>query len=424
MSGKPESNIYFVGLGHAPKDLGGNYISQAQKVALQDLISEIRVNVSSTSVLSLIDTDQEFRDEYQSMIKTQAEAELEDHELVDSWEDQYNYWVYYRLSRARWAEIQEEKRRNANMLALDFYDKGMKEAQEGNVSQAMRMYVRALISLSKYLGEPNQNQYKGNTIFLGNELYLALERLMNGIEIKVPETRYNINRRLEKGKSVPVQVLDAASGKPLEGIPLKAEFSLGSGLLHREYTTDDQGRAIVILTRIDSRENQQKIVIKPDVVRMAENGEPDLLLIKLLEKVSVPNRTITLDIMRPVVYMTSIETELGKESRRTMATNKLRHLLTDAGFTITDSRDEAELWLDLKAGSEEGPVSGSIYITYVNLSVSVQDLKRSREVYNTSLNQVRGYSLDYQRSSAEGFSKCLEILENEKVPELINAMLQ
>jgi hypothetical protein len=69
-------------------------------------------------------------------------------------------------------------------------------------------------------------------------------------------------------------------------------------------------------------------------------------------------------------------------------------------------------------------MSGSIYITYVTAVIKVITLKDGKEIYATTLDRIKGYSLDYVRSSQEAYNKSLETLEKEKMPELLNAILQ
>src|SRR6188508_151229 len=52
LSAKPPQDAYYIGIGHSVKDGTNNYIQAAKKSALDDKVSEIRVNISSTSVLS------------------------------------------------------------------------------------------------------------------------------------------------------------------------------------------------------------------------------------------------------------------------------------------------------------------------------------------------------------------------------------
>ena len=104
LSAKPQTGAYYVGIGHSTKGGTNNYVQEAKKSSLEDLVSEIKVNISSTSVLTQIDENKEFRDKYEQMIQTTAADEIEEFEAVDSWEDDKNYWVYYRLSKQRYRE--------------------------------------------------------------------------------------------------------------------------------------------------------------------------------------------------------------------------------------------------------------------------------------------------------------------------------
>src|SRR5688572_7834607 len=120
---EPFQDGYYTGIGHSTKDGNNNYIQAAKKSALDDLVSEIKVNVSSTSVLSTMEVDRKLQEQYEQIIKTTATDEIEEFELVDAWEDGSNYWVYYRLSIARYRQIKEEEKRNATILAKDYFKK-------------------------------------------------------------------------------------------------------------------------------------------------------------------------------------------------------------------------------------------------------------------------------------------------------------
>lgn len=118
LTAKPVQSGYFVGIGHSTKDGLNNYIQSAKKSALEDLVSEIKVNISSTSLLSQLDVNKEFQERYEQIIQTTAADEIEEFEQVEAWEDERNYWVYYRLSKQRYNEIKDQK--NAMPCRLDW----------------------------------------------------------------------------------------------------------------------------------------------------------------------------------------------------------------------------------------------------------------------------------------------------------------
>jgi hypothetical protein len=138
LSTKPYQDGYYTGIGHSTKDGSNNYIQAAKKSALDDLVSEIKVTVSSTSVLSQLDVNKEFSERYEQIIKTTAADEIEKFETVDAWEDENNYWIYYRLSIARYRQIKEEQKRNATLLATDYFKKGVASESNNEKLQAGR----------------------------------------------------------------------------------------------------------------------------------------------------------------------------------------------------------------------------------------------------------------------------------------------
>jgi hypothetical protein len=69
-------------------------------------------------------------------------------------------------------------------------------------------------------------------------------------------------------------------------------------------------------------------------------------------------------------------------------------------------------------------VSGSIYITYLTGVIKVTAMKEGKEIYATTLDRVKGYGLDYDKSSVDAYNKALESLEKERIKELLNTVLQ
>ena len=82
------------------------------------------------------------------------------------------------------------------------------------------------------------------------------------------------------------------------------------------------------------------------------------------------------------------------------------------------------MWVDNSSDSEKGAVSGNIHIAFVTSQIHVSTMKDNKEIYATTLDRIKGYSLDYDRSSQDAYNKSLDVLDKEKMPELLNAILQ
>ncbi|CAN5449580.1 hypothetical protein BH09BAC3_BH09BAC3_32780 [soil metagenome] len=421
---KPQTDQYYVGIGHGTKDGTSNYVQEAKKSALEDMISEIKVNISSSSLLTSIDQNKEFKDKYEQIIQTTAADEIQEFESVDSWEDPANYWIYYRLSKQRYREIKDNEKRDAVTLAFDFFNKAKESEKVNNSIQALGFYYQGFRAVEKYLAEPITVKFNDRDIILTNEIYASMQEILDNYQITTTPSQLSLNRRLAASNiSVMAKAIDKKGKAPLADLPLKAAFDKGSGDVFPTYKTDASGQAKILLTKIGSRDLEQTVGVSVDLLAFA--GQNPSEIFKLIStKMTVPKASILLAVQRPLVYITSVEKNFGVVKANQQVTNKIKNFLTNAGFELTDQKNRAELKVDISTDSEKGAVSGSIHITYVTSVIRVSTVKDDKEIYATTLERIKGYSLDFDRASQEAYNKSLDTLDKEKLPELLNAILQ
>ncbi|MBI1768022.1 MAG: LPP20 family lipoprotein [Bacteroidetes bacterium] len=421
---KPDEGTYYIGIGHAAKDGQNNYIQEAKKSALEDLVSEIKVNVSSTSVLNQLDNGKEFQEKYQQMIQTTATDDIEEFEQVDVWQDDRNYWVYYRLSKQRYKEIKEQLKRNAVTLGLDFFTKAREAEKNNDPVTALGFYYQGFRAVEKYLAEPLQIQFNGKDILLTNEIIASMQLLLDKMQLNVHPTQIMVNRIVaQSGQTVTTKVVDKAAQKPISGLPLIAAFEKGAGDVFPDYKTDDNGTVKILLTKISSRDLEQTVAVKVNLLKFAGDN-PSAIYSLVSQKIVVPKGIVVMNVQRPLVYVSSIERNLGIDKTNQQVVNKIKNYLATAGFEFTSDKKKAELALDVNSNSEKGAVSGSIFITYATSVIRVSSVKDDKEIYATTLDRVKGFSLDYERSSQDAYNKLLENLDSQTLPEMLNAILQ
>lgn len=420
---QPYRDGYYTGIGHSLKDGSNNYIQVAKKSALDDLASQIKVTVASTSVLSILESDLKIREEYEQIIKTTAADELQDFELVDAYEDAGNYWVYYQLSIARYRQIKEEQKRNATVLATDFYLKGRDAQAAGRRLQAISFYFQAFRSIEKYLGEAIRVSVDDREVLLANEIYASIQKTLQKITLQVNPSEVPVNRRLAQSEVDVTARAYYEDGSPATDLPLTAFFEKGDGQIHPDYKTGADGQARILINRITSTDFEQRVRVRVNIDALAGTGNSPVYAL-IAKTFNVPGAAVLLKVQRPVVFLTSEERSLGYRKSTEQISNKLKNLLVTNGFEFTNNKNAADLWFDIQADSEKGSVSGSIYITYFTGVIKVMAMKDGREIYATTLDRVKGYGLDYDRSSVDAYNKALETLERERISEILNTVLQ
>lgn len=424
LSSKPSQPAYYTGIGKGTKGGTNNYIQEAKKSALEDLISEIKVTVSSSSVLSTFENDKEFKESYEQIIQTTAADEIEEFEQMGSWEDDHNYWIYYRLSKARYREIKDEQKRNAVILATDYYEKAQAADQSGDRVQALGFYFQAFRSMEKYLGDAIAVKVKGRDILIVNEIYSSIQGLLDKIQLNVEPAALKINRRLDLNtQTVIAKALYKDLVKPVRQLPLTASFAKGAGDVFPDYKTDDNGNAKILINKITARDLEQTVRVKLNIE--AVSGASSSPVFQLIAKrLWVPTAQVILSVQRPIAYLTTSEKNLGVNKSTAQVSNKLKNLLANSGFEFTNNKKEADLWFDINCDSEKGSVTGSIYITYLTGTIRVTALREGKEIYATAFDRIKGYGLDYDKSSQDAYNKGMETLEKERLQELLDNVLQ
>jgi hypothetical protein len=424
LKNEPYQDGYYTGIGHSTKDGSNNYVQAAKKSALDDLVSQIKVNVSSTSVLSVLEQDKKLQEQYEQIIQTTAADEIEEFELVDAWEDGQNYWVYYRLSISRYRQIKEEQKRNAVLLATDFVKKARQAEAAKERLQAISFYFQAFRSIEKYLGDAIRVTIDNNEVLLVNEIYASIQAILDKINLQVTPTEIALNRRVNQSQqSVVARVTYKDLRTVAANLPLNAQFEKGAGDVFPDYKTDENGQARILLNKIGSKDLEQTLAIKVNVDALS--GTSTSPIYNLVSKtLNVPRAQVNMKVQRPVVYVTSDEKSFGTAKANFQITNRLKNILANNGFEFTNEKNTADLWFDVKADAEKGAVTGSIYVTYLTSVIKVTSVKDSKEIYATTLDRVKGFGLDYDKSSVDAYNKALEALEKEKMSELLNTVLQ
>jgi hypothetical protein len=219
------------------------------------------------------------------------------------------------------------------------------------------------------------------------------------------------------------QAVYTDTNQPAVNFPLVAAFEKGEGEVFPDYTTDENGQSKILISKIASRDLEQTVGVKLNLDAISgTSGSPVYNLIA--STLNAPTAKTILKVQRPVVYLTSNEKSLGILKNSSQISNRLKNLLTNAGFEFSTNSQSADLLMEVTSDSEKGSISGSIYITFLTGVIRVTEAKEGRVIYATTLDRIKGYGLDYDRSSQDAYNKAIETLEKERMNELLNNVLQ
>jgi hypothetical protein len=278
--------------------------------------------------------------------------------------------------------------------------------------------------MEKYLGEAIAVTVNGKDILLVNEIYASIQALLDKVQLRMDPTELMINRRMNlNGQTVATRAFYKDTEKPATFLPLTAVFTKGGGEVFPEYKTNEQGQVKILINKITSRELEQAVEVRLNIDAISGSGNSPVYNL-ISKRLQVPTAKVVLKVQRPIVFMESTEKSLGQNRNTYQISNRLKNLLSKSGFEFTSNRDEAELQFEVFADCEKGSVSGSIYITFLTGVIKVTALRERKEIYATAFDRVKGYGLDYEKSSQDAYNKALELLEKDKINEILNNVLQ
>jgi len=424
---RPVSSEYYIGISVVKKGVE-NYMQLAKNKALQDLASQISINISSNSVLHQFEDNTGFKEEFESQVKTSLVQELEGYELVASWNNRRGkeYWEYYRLSKKQYALMQRLKLNKAKKLAQNYFEEAKEYEAKLNLIQALSYYSKSIAALKKHLDQDLSVMTFEGSVNLGTEIYKRIQDIYSKTQF-VP---VNKNMKIEISTSVKDPFLVKATWASDEGekalinLPLTFDFITGDGILNNNVNTDEFGYASSQLTRVTSKQKLQIIEAALDLSSILKQDDEDYeLKTMFLTPDLAPKCSIILNVERLKAYMLFSEKIFGEDSKRSILKNAIKKELSENYFSFTEDKDSANVILDVKTNVTKGEIKEGrnykVHIVYLDCFFSLTDVKSGFEIFNDAIYEVKGMKpVSYNYAVKEAYEQAVEEIHNTIVPKL------
>ncbi|MFN7836618.1 MAG: ARPP-1 family domain-containing protein [Bacteroidota bacterium] len=288
ITNKPSDPNYYVGVGSASKKIN-DYAGVAKKNALQDLVSEIRINISSTSILNQIDKNYQFKEEYESNIKTIAAAEIQDFERVATYEDANTQWVYYRLAKATYNAQKQKSLSDVKVMSLQFFEKAVAAERDNSIATAIDFYFRTLLTLKDYWGDNVEVTYQGKPFFLAIESYARLQQLLDLINIRPAASTVKL-----LGATTRLQLTVANRTQSLPKIPIILQSS-PARVPTSSYVSDEKGEVTLLFAAANWNNTAREADILLDLKSFSRASADERFYEYLIRSLRVPTAKLAIE---------------------------------------------------------------------------------------------------------------------------------
>ncbi len=426
MVSPPQNSNYYVGIGMVNKSIEKeDYISTSKKRALEDLAAGIKVKINSSSVLHQMEQSSGYNENYSSIIKSSSNIDLEGYELVDVWENDTEYWTYYRLQKSVHEEFQREKKRLTTEKAFNYYTLATQNEKLNKIDLALKNYLDGLFTLKEYLGEQVLIDIDGVSTDLNTALYQSLQSCLSNINLTTPNStvRYKISSQVPL--SIPISVENRVG-------------SISNLFIETTYLADDQfehttkkkvnlrssndGVCRFTYDNIAKKTVSQSIKYEFNINNLPVNEKDEKLKNAIYTSLILPEKLVEVQIQMPKVYFLLKETNINEAITGSGVGTFISNGLNKEKIKIIESKRQADFTIEVITSTEENGTSNGVFSTQLNTTVKVRN-QSGNIIYQKSLTGIKGSQLSYKKAGIEAYKNTESEIKFKLMKELLKELL-
>jgi hypothetical protein len=407
---RPVMPGYYTGIGWAQKTSNIQQYQQAAKQnALADLASEISVHISSSSVLHAFESNLGFKEDYSSTIQARTQEELEGFELTEAWEDQGNYWIYYRLSAAAFHEIKERRKNDAAARSAGLLENALVSREQGDIRMNLVHLINSIEAIKNHLDNPLPVEFRGETIQLGNRIFNELFSSVSQLQITPHQQEIKIKAGQEILPSMLNFTVTSVTG-PVSSFPLLANYS-ERPLRNNRVRTGSDGSAGFGIDRVRSSRNSESFAVTADMGSILAEATAGPVVRRLVERLSLPRGVVRINVLKPVIMLVSKEMMMGEMLPAGILAENFRRNALEAGYEISSNTGDADFVVEIRANAIPAAESGTYknMVLQGNISVEMAD---GNKIYQREFEGFRGSHFDYNRAGDEAYRQAARRLNS------------
>lgn len=413
----PVSETHYTGIGIADRSTHPlDYIKIAQQNALQNLMSQIKVTISSQSVFLQMERENGYEEDFKSNIEVKAKEILEGYELVSTYTQSNEYWVYYQLSKQKYHETRNARIQEAIEESKYFLNKAVLYSTP--YKDKYIYYVQALAKLEPYLSEPLLTEFDRENVYLGSEIIARFRSYVDDYQL------YCLSKKISAMIGNTVSKIDIAveyEGNRLSNIPLMA-VSADLELKNLSKSSNENGVFTTSVPKIKSTQAVQKIEAGINFQEWLDEGTKSEFIQKLFKSIKTHQITIPIYVYTPTVFVSSEEKHFNIDKKESELRFAAESALTKMGFTPVGNKNEAQLIMNISADTQKGREikNQNMFTAFLNMSVQVKDLQ-GRIVFSDNITKLKGIQLDFKQADLNAYQLAKDEISNSIIADFVDS---
>jgi hypothetical protein len=410
VSSRPNNGFKYIGIGFADKSKSNNYQIEAKKNALYDLSSEIKVEISSNSVLYTVQNDNKFNENFNSLIKLTNNDNIEGYQLIDSYENDKQYWVYYQLDKQDYANQKAQKKQQTITKASNLIAASYTDEQNQDFSSCLKKRIQAFGVLAPYLSEeinfdPALTKSVKNVFDLTNLIQQQLQSIFVGSQKVMPQLKpyqqiyapltYSL---LIKGKT------------PLQNFPFVVSSDEDKIKVTEKASTNANGEVQIKVNSVEPLNQSVAFSLSPDIAGLMGSDSVGRAGISVLKQFIQTSALKVQAQVSPVnIYVTSEEKNFGKTTGANIIESFLEQRFNGQEVLITSKPDQADYIIEASSDTQEDVSSDILQGNYnlklaaLIINLQLRNKASGETIYKTQVTDVYGYANNLQQAGLNAY---------------------
>jgi len=397
----PEQAGYYVGVGSANTGSQAEDRPVAEARARADLATRISTTIySELEVATSSSSGGEYSQQVEELVNQSVETNIQDIETIDTYYcPSSGYWVYMRLSRDKWEQIQEQRRQEVVTRIKGLLDQVLSDEESSFVDRIERLVRSYGLIAEVSFGEDLKGSLRGESGNLSDLVLNAIRQHADSLRISLARETVE----LQIGEPLAIEGT-LRSGLTSQSGPIKIVLKDKAGLKLSETTTDSRGQFLLQLPEGLATPGDTTLLIFPEVdaFKVLENQKLNSAYEELAIKVKMVPAGFLVDLKNSQVER-SVESEV-----RALFLNK--NLPFE--FTPQELPDGFNLRVDLFVEDFPKYIEGAPDMAQAWSVVTLE--YKGRTIYSYESAAVKDGGINPAQAHSRVLSKLLKNLQSEK----------
>jgi len=411
VSSRPNNGFKYVGIGFGDKTKGNAYQMEAKKNALYDLSSEIKVDISVNSVLYTVQNNNKFNETFNSMIKLSNSDNIEGYQLVDSYENDKQYWAYYILDKQEYANQKALKKQQTITKATNFIASSFIDEQNRDFSASIKKRIQAFGVLTPYLSEEinfDAAQTKGikNVFDLTNLIQQQLSSIFVGAQQSLLQLK-----PYQQSYAPLVYNLVIKNKVALQNFPFIVSSDEDKIKVVEKTSTNVTGDLQVKINSVEPLNQTVAFSLNPDISGLMGSDSVGRAGLSLLKQfVQTPSLKVQAQVSPVNIFVSAVEKNLGKVTGTHIIESFLQQRFNGQEVIITSNPDQADFIIEAVGDTQEDVSSDILQSNYniklagLIINLSLKNRASGEVIFKTQISDVYGYANNIEKAGLNAYS--------------------